>query len=149
MKKKHFRFLSTSFESINISLVLVSAFTLFIIFLFFFSFQWRCNQFVFSVVHSRKLHKFCNRYEKREQLMDMLTNGFPNGTIIFVERKLTADFLASFLSESGIATTSIHGDRKLYQRAEALYDFFTGRMRVLVSTNVIGPRIGNYLNFNK
>jgi len=57
-------------------------------------------------------------------------------TIIFVETKKTADYLANFLSLTNNMTTSIHGDRFQAQREEALRDFRMGRMRVLVATSV-------------
>lgn len=64
-------------------------------------------------------------------LLDILNGADPNGIIVFVETKRTADLLASFLSESGIATTSVHGDRKPGQRREALDDFFTALIVIL------------------
>jgi superfamily II DNA/RNA helicase len=36
----------------------------------------------------------------------------------------------------GFPTTSIHGDRLPYQREEALADFISGRMGILVATTV-------------
>lgn len=59
-----------------------------------------------------------------------------NGTIVFVETKRSADFLASILSETEFPTTSIHGDRLQRQREEALYDFKSGKMKVLIATSV-------------
>lgn len=56
--------------------------------------------------------------------------------MIFVEQKTTADFLASFLSQNEYKATSIHGDRYQSQREEALRDFRTGKMPLLVATSV-------------
>lgn len=53
-----------------------------------------------------------------------------------METKKNADFLAAFLSEEGLPTTSIHGDRLQREREEALNDFKTGRMPILVATAV-------------
>ena len=58
------------------------------------------------------------------------------GTIVFVETKRGADFLASLLSETDIPTTSIHGDRLQRQREMALADFKSGKMKVLIATSV-------------
>lgn len=57
-------------------------------------------------------------------------------TLVFVETKRNADFLATFLSNEGLPTTSIHGDRLQREREEALADFKSGRMSILVATAV-------------
>ena len=53
-----------------------------------------------------------------------------------METKRNADFLATFLSGEGLPTTSIHGDRLQREREQALADFKTGRMPILVATAV-------------
>ena len=50
--------------------------------------------------------------------------------------KRKADFIAAFLSENNYPTTSIHGDRLQRQREEALADFKSGKMAILVATAV-------------
>ncbi|XP_058986055.1 ATP-dependent RNA helicase vasa isoform X1 [Musca domestica] len=75
------------------------------------------------------------KYQKRAKLMELLQEN-PNGTIVFVETKRGADFLASLLSETEFPTTSIHGDRLQRQREEALADFKSGKMKVLIATSV-------------
>merc|ERR1719470_638274 len=59
-------------------------------------------------------------------------------TLIFVQTKKNADFLASHLSQEGLPTTSIHGDRLQREREkeEALDDFKRGKMPILVATAV-------------
>lgn len=58
--------------------------------------------------------------------------------MVFVETKKTADFLASFMSETikNISSTSIHGDREQREREEALRDFRSGKRKVLIATSV-------------
>jgi len=56
--------------------------------------------------------------------------------LVFVEQKKTADFLASYLCQSDLPTTSIHGDRQQEEREEALGDFKDGRKPILVATDV-------------
>ena len=51
-----------------------------------------------------------------------------------MKTKRNADFLATLLSDEGLPTTSIHGDR--LQREEALDDFKRGKMPKLVATAV-------------
>lgn len=80
------------------------------------------------------------RSRKTEMLKDLMEMekeaGNLNGTLVFVEMKRKADFIAAFLSENNYPTTSIHGDRLQRQREEALADFKAGRMSILVATAV-------------
>lgn len=74
--------------------------------------------------------------KKRETLMDVLSQGELDKTLVFVETKRNADFLAAFLSGKNLPTTSIHGDREQKEREEALRDFKSGSMKILVATAV-------------
>ncbi|KAK1127173.1 hypothetical protein K0M31_003722 [Melipona bicolor] len=78
--------------------------------------------------------------KKKDLLREILERensaGTLGGTLVFVEMKKRADFIAVFLSENNYPTTSIHGDRLQRQREEALADFKSGRMSVLVATAV-------------
>ncbi|XP_060822486.1 ATP-dependent RNA helicase vasa [Bombus pascuorum] len=80
------------------------------------------------------------RGKKKDLLKEILQReydaGTLRGTLVFVEMKKKADFIAVFLSESNFPTTSIHGDRLQRQREEALADFKSGKMFVLVATAV-------------
>ncbi|XP_016941482.2 ATP-dependent RNA helicase vasa [Drosophila suzukii] len=76
-----------------------------------------------------------NKFAKRAKLMEILREQ-ADGTIVFVETKRGADFLASFLSETEFPTTSIHGDRLQSQREQALRDFKNGSMKVIIATSV-------------
>jgi probable ATP-dependent RNA helicase DDX4 len=74
-------------------------------------------------------------------LYEIFTGG--EKTLVFVETKRTADFIAAYLSEHDFPTTSIHGDRLQREREEALWDFKSGRMGVLVATAVAARGLGN------
>ena len=77
------------------------------------------------------------KFSKRSKLIEILGDcDIKDRTLIFVEAKKTADFIASYLSSQNYKATSIHGDRYQSQREEALRDFRTGRMPVLVATSV-------------
>lgn len=76
------------------------------------------------------------KFDKRKKLMEILESADPKGTMIFVEMKRNADFLATLLSETKIPTTSIHGDRLQREREEALRDFKSGKMKLLIATSV-------------
>ena len=55
---------------------------------------------------------------------------------VFLQTKKNCDFLSSHLSQAGLPTTSIHGDRFQREREEALYDFKKGDKPILVATAV-------------
>lgn len=81
-------------------------------------------------------------FEKRNKLMDILKECDPQGTIVFVEKKVSADFLASYLSEMKISSTSMHGDRLQQQREEALREFKCGKRKILIATSVAARGLG-------
>lgn len=92
------------------------------------------------------------RFEKRSKLKEIL-DAQDGSTLVFVEQKKMADFMASFLSENEIKSTSIHGDRLQQQREQALGDFKSGRMRVLLATAVAArgldiPNVKLVINFD-
>lgn len=62
--------------------------------------------------------------------------------IVFVETRRNADYIAALLSEQGIPTTSIHGDRLQREREEALRDFKQGTRGILVATGVASRGLG-------
>ncbi|CAI8021536.1 Probable ATP-dependent RNA helicase DDX43, partial [Geodia barretti] len=56
--------------------------------------------------------------------------------LIFTGRKVTADDVASDFTLRGLNVQSIHGDREQYDREQALDDFKTGIVSVLIATDV-------------
>ena len=84
-----------------------------------------------------------SQYEKREKLLEIVKENIQNSsrkpvkTLVFVEAKKTADFIAAYLSQTiESCATSIHGDRLQPERETALNDFKKGRNPVLVATAV-------------
>lgn len=94
----------------------------------------------------QKVHQL-SKFDKRNKLLEILKDSDPAGTIVFVETKRTADTLASIISETKIPTTSIHGDRMQSQREQALRDFKTGKMKVLIATSVAARGLGAYFEY--
>ncbi|XP_055886537.1 ATP-dependent RNA helicase DDX4-like isoform X1 [Biomphalaria glabrata] len=93
------------------------------------------------------------RLQKRDALCDILRAGENEKTLVFVEMKRNADFLASYLCQSGFKTTSIHGDRLQKEREEALEDFKRGSSNVLVATSVAArgldiPEVMHVVNYD-
>lgn len=73
---------------------------------------------------------------KRNLLAHMLRHKPDSQTLVFVDTKMLCGRLAHFLERHGIAADSIHGDKSQAQRTETLEAFKSGRLRVLVATDV-------------
>ena len=94
-----------------------------------------------------------SEFEKRDKLVELLNNAGSDRMLVFVETKRMADFLASYLSQTGFPTTSIHGDRQQEEREEALRDFKKGRTPVMVATSVAArgldiPDVKHVINYD-
>uniref|UniRef100_A0A3P9KXK9 RNA helicase n=1 Tax=Oryzias latipes TaxID=8090 RepID=A0A3P9KXK9_ORYLA len=93
------------------------------------------------------------KFNKREQLLDLLRTIGSERTMVFVETKRQADFIAAFLCQEKVPTTSIHGDREQREREKALADFRSGKCPVLVATSVASrgldiPDVQHVVNFD-
>ncbi|XP_063818384.1 probable ATP-dependent RNA helicase DDX4 isoform X7 [Pseudophryne corroboree] len=75
-------------------------------------------------------------YGKKDKLLEILQNIGHERTMVFVKTKKKADFIASFLCQEKISTTSIHGDREQRERETALHSFRCGQCPVIVATSV-------------
>jgi len=89
---------------------------------------------------------------KREMLVDLL-HSQEGLTLIFVETKRGADALEDFLIRDGFPAVSIHGDRTQREREDALRDFKTQRVRIMVATDVAArgldiPSVQHVINFD-
>ena len=71
------------------------------------------------------------RFAKRDKLKEILQEAGTDRTMVFVETKKNADFLATFLCCEGLPATSIHGDRLQREREEALGDFKSGKRPII------------------
>jgi len=76
------------------------------------------------------------KQQKKDKLVDVLGSIGDSRTIIFVDSKKTADFIASYLCKKNFQATSIHGDRLQSQRESALRELRQGVRSILVATNV-------------
>jgi len=77
-----------------------------------------------------------DKFAKRDKLKEILQEVGTDRTMVFVETKKNADFLATFLCCEGLPATSIHGDRLQREREEALGDFKSGKRPIIVCTGV-------------
>jgi superfamily II DNA/RNA helicase len=69
-------------------------------------------------------------------LSQLLKNEAANQVIIFTKTKITASKLSRALQKEGIAADAIHGDKNQKERIEALEAFKSGKVTVLVATDV-------------
>ena len=73
---------------------------------------------------------------KRSLLVHLLTHQDLKQALVFVGTKFGASRLAVYLERQGIEADAIHGDKSQQQRTEALEGFKSGKIRVLVATDV-------------
>lgn len=99
--------------------------------------------------------EFTEGMNKEEELKELLVDVPENKerTVVFVETKRMADFLASKLCTQDFKATSIHGDRRQQEREEALSTFISGEYPILVATNVAArgldiPGVQHVINFD-
>lgn len=84
------------------------------------------------------------KHQKRDKLVELLSEQGCWKCLVFVKNKRTTDFIATFLCEKNFPATSIHGDREQKQREEALKDFKSGKMDILVATSVVARGLGEF-----
>ncbi len=80
-----------------------------------------------------------------EQKVDLLVEYFrhhdPDRTLVFTRTRRRAERLARTLNKAGISCEAIHGDRSQGQRQQALDGFKSGKIAVLVATDVVARGI--------
>lgn len=75
--------------------------------------------------------------EKKQMLYEFIDNMTPEDkVIVFVDKKVIADDLASDLLLNGVECQSIHGDREQSDREQAIEDLRTGIARILIATDI-------------
>jgi ATP-dependent RNA helicase RhlE len=90
--------------------------------------------------------------KKRYLLLHLLKDPSMTQVLVFVGTKFGTAKLASWLERQGIGADAIHGDKNQQQRTEALEAFKSGKVRVLVATDVAArgldiddlPHVVNY-----
>ena len=74
--------------------------------------------------------------KKRDLLMHLLSVDSRRQSLVFSRTKHGADKLVTFLNASGLRTAAIHGNKSQNARTRALSDFKSGRVTVLVATDI-------------
>ena len=77
-----------------------------------------------------------DRERKRELLSHLIRSGRIEQALVFTRTKHGANRLAEQLGLDGIAASAIHGNKSQGQRVRALEDFKSGRVPILVATEV-------------
>jgi len=73
---------------------------------------------------------------KRDLLLHVLSQDSRRQTLVFSRTKHGADKLVKYLEVSGLRAAAIHGNKSQNARTRALSDFKTGRITVLVATDI-------------
>jgi len=73
---------------------------------------------------------------KRDLLLHVLSADTRRQTLVFSRTKHGADKLVTFLNASGLRSAAIHGNKSQNARTRALGDFKSGRVTVLVATDI-------------
>ena len=92
----------------------------------------RPNSIVATVTH--RIHPV-DSARKRDLLLHLLMND-ARQTLVFGRTKHGADKLASALDKAGLRAAAIHGNKSQSQRTRALADFKSGKVAVLVATDI-------------
>jgi ATP-dependent RNA helicase RhlE len=73
---------------------------------------------------------------KSSLLLELIKRGDMKSALVFTRTKHRANRLADFLARHSVACERIHGNRSQAQRTAALAAFKSGRIRVLVATDI-------------
>jgi ATP-dependent RNA helicase RhlE len=73
---------------------------------------------------------------KRDLLLHVLSKDSRRQTLVFSRTKHGADKLVRYLEQSGLRAAAIHGNKSQNARTRALADFKSGRVTVLVATDI-------------
>jgi ATP-dependent RNA helicase RhlE len=86
-------------------------------------------------------------------ILELVRQKVVRDAIVFTRTKHRANRLAEFLAKNGVSVAKIHGNRSQNQRTEALAGFKSGKIQVLVATDIVARGIdvealGHVVNFD-
>jgi ATP-dependent RNA helicase RhlE len=76
------------------------------------------------------------RERKSTLLVELLKKPEMDSVLIFTRTKHGADRVVNHLEDEGVAATAMHADKSQGERTRALEDFKSGKIRVLVATDI-------------
>src|SRR5438874_9041265 len=77
-----------------------------------------------------------SRDKKHTLLAELLKQSDMDSVLVFTRTKHGADRVVRHLEDEGIASTAMHADKSQGERTRALDDFKSGKIRVLVATDI-------------
>ncbi|MCH8329204.1 MAG: C-terminal helicase domain-containing protein [Nanoarchaeota archaeon] len=85
-------------------------------------------------------------------MLELLNQEHLTSVLVFTRTKHRADKVSKFLSKNKIYTGAIHGNKSQNARTKAIKDFKTGRIKVLVATDIAArgidiDNISHVINF--
>jgi ATP-dependent RNA helicase RhlE len=95
---------------------------------------------------------FVGAKEKRALLEGLLTDRAMDRVLVFTRTKRGADRVCRNLTQAGLAAVALHGNKAQNARVRALDDFRSGRVRILVATDIAArgidvPNISHVVNY--
>jgi ATP-dependent RNA helicase RhlE len=84
---------------------------------------------------AQKVHPVA-REKKKELLAHLIKQGDWHQVLVFTRMKHGANRLADWLNDQGIGAMAIHGNKSQTARTKALAEFKTGKLPVLVATDI-------------
>ncbi len=95
---------------------------------------------------------FVDQPSKQDLLLELLKHDHLTSVLIFTRTKHRADRVALFLKKNRISSDAIHGNKSQNARTKALKDFKTGKVQVLVATDIAArgidiDNISHVINF--
>ena len=79
---------------------------------------------------------FVDKSSKKDLLLKLLKNNALKSVLIFTRTKHKANNVAEFLSKNNIETDALHGNKSQGARTRAVNGFKSGRIKVLVATDI-------------
>jgi len=90
----------------------------------------------------KQYHIDCEQAEwKRDVLADLYQGLSISQAIIFANKKSTVEILANSMTKDGFTLEYIHGEMEPADRKKRMDDFRTGKVRILISTDVLARGI--------
>ncbi|WP_423819486.1 DEAD/DEAH box helicase [Salinimicrobium sp. TIG7-5_MAKvit] len=96
---------------------------------------------------------FTNKPDKRKLLLHLLESNGIESALVFTRTKHGADKVAKFLDKAKINSAAIHGNKSQNARQNALKNFKSGKLNVLVATDIAArgidiDELGHVFNFD-
>ncbi|MCX8942771.1 DEAD/DEAH box helicase [Vibrio parahaemolyticus] len=82
-----------------------------------------------------------NKGSKTKALIELIKQNSWTQVLVFIGAKENADGLAKKLNKAGISTNALHGDKSQAEREEALAQFKSGQIQVLIATDLLARGI--------